>query len=354
MLHFKSGHVVLAFALACATPCLSQTTQPASTPDQTSDHNAVQATATPQTTGTLNGTIIDASGAVVAGAHVKLSQAGQSASVEVLSGSDGSYLFSNVAAGSFQLTVVAKSFASQTSSGTLAPGEIQTVPPIALAVAVASTEVQVTPSRVEEAELEIKQEEKQRVLAVIPNFYVSYVPDAAPLNTRQKFQLAWKSTFDPVSFAIIGAVAGMEQAENQYEGYGQGAQGYGKRYGAALADNVSGSFIASFLLPSVFKQDPRYFYKGTGSTSSRFWYAMSSAVVCKGDNGHWQPNYSNIVGDFAAGAISNAYYPEADRGASLTVENALVGIGSSAIAAVFQEFVVKKFTPHSKKDQAKP
>ncbi len=284
---------------------------------------------------------------------MKLTREDQSPAQEVLSGADGQFTFANVAPGPFQLTVTSPGFALQTSSAVLHAGEIYNAPPIALAVAAANTEVQVTPLRVEVAEDQIKEQEKQRVLSFIPNYYVSYISDAAPLNSRQKFELAWKTSVDPVTFGLSAIFAGVEQAQNTFPGYGQGAQGYGKRYGASLADSLAGTFIADAILPSLFRQDPRYFYKGSGSRRSRFLHAMASAVVCKGDSGHWQPNYSNILGNLAAGGISNLYYPAQDRnGAGLTFENGAIGIGSTAIANVFQEFVVRRFTPHVRNERS--
>jgi hypothetical protein len=104
--------------------------------------------------------------------------------------------------------------------------------------------------------------------------------------------------------------------------------------------------IGSALLPSLLKQDPRYFYKGTGTTRSRVLYAIANAVVCKGDNGHWQADYSGIFGGLAAGGISNLYYPASDRnGVTLTFENALIGIAAGAAQNLFQEFLVRKLTP---------
>jgi hypothetical protein len=200
-----------------------------------------------------------------------------------------------------------------------------------------------TPSEI--AEAEIKDEEKQRVFGVIPNFYVTYNPAAVPLRPKQKFELAWKSTIDPVNFALTGAIAGIEQATNAFDGYGQGAQGYAKRYGAAYADFVTSTFIGGAILPSLLKQDPRYFYKGTGTRRSRFFYAIANSVICKGDNGHWQANYSGILGGLAAGGISNFYYPPSDRyDLTLTFENALIGIGSTAANNLLQEFVIRKLT----------
>lgn len=297
--------------------------------------------------GNISGTVVDRSGAVVAAARVKLTRDDMSPAQEAVSGNDGQFSFDNAAPGPFHLAITsAEGFAAQMFSGVLHPGEILTVPPITLSVATAMTEVQVGVSTVEIAEEQIKDEEKQHVLGVIPNFYVSYVPDAAPLTSKQKFELAWKTSVDPVSFVLIGAIAGIQQAQNDFSGYGQGAEGYGKRYGASYANFVSGTFIGAAILPSLLKQDPRYFYKGTGSPRSRFFYAIASSVICKGDNGRWQANYSNIVGNLAAGGISNLYYPAKDReGAELTLENGMLGIGATAAANLLEEFLIRKLTP---------
>jgi hypothetical protein len=278
----------------------------------------------------------------------------QTASQEVVTDSNGRFSFAGVAPGPFQLAITAASFARQTSAGTLQPGEVHMVPTIALAIAANVQQVTVEPTAVV-AQEQIRQEEKQRVLGVVPNFYVSYIPDAAPLNAKQKFELAWKTSLDPVTFIVTGAAAGLEQADDQYSGYGQGAQGYGKRYGAAYADLVTSTFIGSAILPSLLKQDPRYFYKGTGSARSRLLYAIANAFICKSDKGRWQTNYSNIVGSLAAGGVSNLYYPSNDRGAGLTFESAGIGIGATAAANVLQEFLIRKLTPKARiHDPAKP
>ena len=209
-----------------------------------------------------------------------------------------------------------------------------------------SSEVSVNASREEIAEEQLKAEETQRVFGVIPNFYVSYVPNAPPLTPRQKFHLAWRSSIDPMTFLITGAFASVEQAQNTFSGFGQGAQGYAKRYGANYADGFIGNMIGGAMLPSVLKQDPRYFYKGTGTVRSRMLYAIANGVICKGDNGRWQPNYSGILGGLAAGGISNLYYPAANRdGVGLTFENAGLGVVGGAVQNLLQEFVVKRLTP---------
>jgi len=284
----------------------------------------------------------------VAGAHVVLTRDDKSPKQEVISGDDGQFSFASIAPGPFQITVTSELFTTQKTSGILHSGESLVLPQIVFALATEMTQVQVTVPRVEIAAEELKVEEKQRVFGVIPNFYVSYIPNAAPLASKQKFQLAWRSTIDPVNFVLTGAIAGVQQADNTFSGYGQGAQGYAKRYGASYADFAIGTFIGSAILPSLLKQDPRYFYKGTGTVRSRVFYALANSVICKGDNGHWQPNYSSILGSLAAGGISNAYYPAQNRdGAGLTFENALIGIGETAATNLLQEFVIRKLTPNA-------
>jgi hypothetical protein len=335
------GLAVLLFAaVVCVTPCRAQSPQSAP--------------------GIINGAVVDPSGAVVSGARVDLSQnatehdgAGRDGMAEdrprpreVLSDSDGQFSFANVAPGPFQLTVTSPGFEMKTSAGVLLAGEIHTVPQIALSVAEKFTDVQVSLTPTQVAEAQIKDEEKQRVLGVIPNFYVTYDPHPLPLDPRQKFELAWKTTIDPVNLAIVGAIAGVEQAMNDFSGYGQGSQGYAKRYGAAFADGAIGTFIGSAILPSLLKQDPRYFYKGTGTKRSRILYAIANAVICKGDNGRWQANYSSILGNLGAGGISNLYYPSQSRhGLGLTFANAAIGTGANAGTNLVEEFLMRRFTP---------
>ena len=278
----------------------------------------------PQSFGTITGTIVDQSTSPILGAQITLIRSATSPIAQTSSGQDGKFAFTNVAPGPFQLRVTFTGFKSQSITGTLAAKQSYVAPAIALEVATAITEVMVQPSIEEIAQEQLKEEEKQRVFGVIPNFYVTYLPEPARLNARQKFHLAWKATIDPTAFLFAGMVAGAGQATNQYGGYGQGAAGYARRYGATYGDFVTSNFLGSAVFPSIFKQDPRYYYKGTGSKKSRAWYAISRSVITKGDNGKWQVDYSDILGDLSSGAISNAYYPEADRGAALTFENALL------------------------------
>jgi len=310
------------------------------------DSTDAEATAQ-QSWGTIIGTVLDRTGAVSVGAKVRLTRKHPFLSQEVASGNTGQYSFSHVPPGSFQITVTAPGFTTQVFSADLRPGQALLVPPIVLAVATAATEVQVGGSTVEVAEAQIKEQEKQRVLGFIPNFYVSYIHDAAPLTPKQKFRLAWKTAVDPVTFLGTGIYAGVEQAADRFPEYGQGAQGYAKYFGAGYAGAVSGIFIGNAILPSLLKQDPRYFYKGAGTTRTRILYALASPVICKGDNKRWQPNYSFILGSIAVGGISNLYVPAGDRnGAGLIFENALIRIGEGSLGGILQEFVLPRLTPH--------
>ncbi len=299
--------------------------------------------------GSVIGTVTSSDGLVYEGARVVLETEGDvdPPPMTQQTNANGAFDFSSVPAGPFKLTISSNGFLTQQVSGVLQPGGVFDARTIVLPVAAEASVVQVSAgSQAEIAQQQLNLEEQQRVLGVIPNYYVSYDPHAVPLTPRQKFQLAWRSSVDPVTWVITGAVAGMEQANNTLIGYGQGAQGYAKRFGANYANNFIGNMLSGAVLPVAFKQDPRYFYKGTGSVPSRALYAIATSVICKGDNGHWQANYSGIIGGLAAGGIANLYYPASSRsGWQVSFTNALIGTGEGAIQNLFQEFVVRHLTP---------
>jgi hypothetical protein len=353
-LAFRAGTLILfgLSALFCALPCLSQQAPTIGREkseifdSQGAEGFTLGQQADQQQSGSISGTVVDQSGARITGATVKLVLEGQSSSTEVFSDENGQFFFFNVVPGPFHLAITAEGLAAQEFSGNMHPGEAYVTPLIRLIIATQVTEVRVALTPDEVADAQVKDQEKQRVLGFIPNFYVSYVPDAAPLAPRHKFALAWKSATDPVTFAAVGVVAGFDQAGDRWGAYGQGAKGYARRFGASYGDVFAGTFIGSAILPTVLKQDPRYFYKGRGSKGSRILYALANSVICKGDNGRWQPNYSSIAGNLAAGGISNLYYPANDRnGIGTVVGTALIRLGETAVANIFQEFVAPKMTP---------
>jgi hypothetical protein len=296
--------------------------------------------------GTISGTVRDVTGAPLSGAQVKLLRDANTLAGQTVTAQDGRYFFTNIAPGPFELSIALAGFMSKTVSATLPDSEGYFAPAITLDLAAVVTEVDVHLTTEEIAQEQIKEQGQQRLLGVIPNFYTSYVADAAPMNPKQKFELAWKLVIDPSSFVIAAMIAGGQQANNSFPGYGQGAAGYARRFGAAYGDFFIGTYVSNAILPSLFKQDPRYFYKGSGTVKSRILYAVERSVMTRGDNGHLQPDYSGILGSLAAGGISNLYYPEGSRhGFSTTLTNTLIGIGTGAGVNILQEFVFPKITP---------
>jgi hypothetical protein len=237
-----------------------------------------------------------------------------------------------------------KGFEPYTSADfTISAGQVYELPEIQLSIAPQKQVIVVRPTEVI-AQMQVKAEEKQRLIGVLPNFYTSYVWDAAPLNTKQKFSLSAHGIFDPGSVLAVGTAAGMEQANNRFAGYGQGVAGYGKRFAAAFATHLIVDSLSQAVYPSIFHQDPRYFYQGSGSVRSRLVHALSWAVIVRSDSGHSVPNYSYLLGDLTAGALSNGYYPRANRGIGLVFTNFAIGIASRAGDGVFREFIAKHLT----------
>jgi hypothetical protein len=195
------------------------------------------------------------------------------------------------------------------------------------------------------AGIQVKQEETQRIGGILPNYYVVYDANPQPLTKKLKFELGWRSVMDPANVMFVGVVAGGQQMSNSFPEYGRGVSGYGKRFGAGMADATVGTLLTGSVLPMVFRQDPRYFYKGTGSTASRTWYAVKTTVMCRGDNGKWQPAYSNVLGSFGSSAVSGLYYPGGERGGMLVLENGLSALAFDSFANVMQEFVLRRMMP---------
>lgn len=307
------------------------------------------ATGAGQATGVIFGSVSDSDGDLVPGARVELKSGVEKEARSVVTDSSGRFEFSGVAAGTFEMTATAKGLASGKLSGTLPLGAVFNAPPIVLGAATASTEVTVTPKTEREiATDEVRVEEKQRVLGIVPNYFVTYDLHPVPLSAKQKYGMGLKEVFDPTRFAFAAAAAGVEQETNTFPGYGTGPAAYGKRYGAALATGSVESILRHSVFPSLFHQDPRYYYMGTGTTWERTKYALGSAVITHGDNGRNQPNYSVILASLSAGAIANLYYAPSDRhGAGLTFENAGLAIVGEGVGHLVQEFVLRKFTTHS-------
>ena len=302
----------------------------------------------------LAGTVIAANGALISGATITLSAGTQDAGQGTRSDDNGRFSLTGIPAGSYTLAVTLPGFTTARQQVTLRPRQALQLAPIYLALATVSLTVNaITPEQMGVEQLHA--EEQQRLAGVLPNFFVSYNWTAPPLTVRQKFTLATKNASDPGNFVLAGAVSGIQQAANAFPGYGQGAAGFGRRYGANLGNLVIGSYMGGAVLPSLFHQDPRYFYKGTGTKRSRFVYAATRALVTRGDNGHTQPNVAGVLGDLSAAAISNAYYPASDRqGAGLFLTNGLLSLAGDAMSGVVQEFFLHRVTSKGKPPTSTP
>jgi hypothetical protein len=194
-------------------------------------------------------------------------------------------------------------------------------------------------SQREKAAEQIKEQEKQRVVGILPSFNVTYRSDAASMTASQKIGLAFRSAIDPYQFGIAFVVAGLSEAQDNGTGFGWGPEGYFKRSGAAYLDAFDGAMIGNGFLPALLHQDPRYFRLGHGTFKHRFLYAVATSFICKHDNtGKWEPNYSNVGGNIIAGAISNLYYPSQTAGLGQTIDNGIIVTGEGTFGGVLQEF----------------
>lgn len=293
----------------------------------------------------ISGTVSDDGGDVVPDATVTLLAPGSASPRITSAGDSGSFSFEQIPPGGpYRISVQATGFANWTSADlNLQPGQFVFLPAVRLILSGGVTSVVVVANSAQLATEQVRVAEQQRVLGIVPNFYVVYDPDPAPLTTKLKFALALRSEADPVTFAGAALVSGLQQAGDTPD-YQQGLAGYGQRLGANYTTGFTDIMIGGALLPSLLHQDPRYFYQGTGSTRSRLVHALSAPFVARGDNGRWEPNYSSIGGDLAAGAISNAYEPASNRGAALVFQNAAIVTGGRMANAVAQEFVLRRVT----------
>jgi hypothetical protein len=294
-----------------------------------------------QGTAQITGLITDTQGAAIPSATITLIPLGKIVERTAASAADGAFTFNAVPPNQYHLTVTAPGVDFYTSGDfTVRPGASVTLPAIALRVST-STDVTVTASPQQIALAQIREQEQQRVFGVFQNFYTSYIWDAAPMPAKQKYRLAFKSLYDPPQFIISAGIAGAEQYNGTYPGYGPGIQGYGKRYGAALADATTARIIGSAILPSFLHQDPRYFYQGSGSVPSRTLHAVAFTFTARGDNGKTQVNYSHLLGSLAAAGIANTYHPAGSRGVGYTFQTFGVDLAGNIIGNIFREFVLR-------------
>jgi hypothetical protein len=308
--------------------------------------HAQQLPSAPGTPGIINGIVTDTDGAAIPNAQIALEDPATKATLLTRpTDTTGAFQLAPVPPGTYRVRIRSTGFSPwKVEDIAVHPGESVTLTPVELGVEAIDSMVDAI--TVEDlAEQQITAEEHQRILGVLPNFFVSYVPNAQPLTRRQKFKLALVVSRDPITFGTTAITAGIEQAQGDLAGYGPGIAGYASRFAAAYGDHLSATFLGSAIFPSIFRQDPRYFYNGHGSVIHRALYAIATVVICKGDNGRWQPNYSNVLGNIGSGAISSLYYPNsAKHDLQTSVDNIFIGIGEGSFGTLFQEFLLKHVT----------
>lgn len=304
-------------------------------------------------TAIITGTVTDVNGDTLSGATVALQGPGHKDLAKVLSNDNGFFEFQQLDPGTYNVTITAQGFADWTSPDlVLTAGQYLILTGSKLNIAQATATVNVVETPQEVATEEVRIEETQRVFGVIPNFYVVYDPSPAPLTTRLKFHLALKTSTDAVTVFGVGMLAAINQA-GDVPNYPQGAKGYGERFGAVAADGLSDIMIGGAILPSLLRQDPRYYYQGRGTNKSRTLHALSSPFVCRGDNGRLQPNFSSLGGDLGSSALSNLYYPASNRGAGLVFQNFFLTTGERMLSSLVQEFVLNRITFRPKAEAAR-
>ncbi len=295
--------------------------------------------------GSINGTVTDAQDEVIPGAAVAIEGPDPGSERKTTSNDNGFFEFTSLSPGTgYHITIKAKGFADWVSPAIeLSPGQVEILPGIKMQLEGAQTSITVSASPAELATEQVKIEEQQRVFGLIPNFYVAYDPSAPPLTAKLKFQLALKVSADPITIAGVFFMAGVNQGV-RIPGYRLGAEGYGQRVGAVATDGFTDIFFGGAVLPTLFHQDPRYFYQGTGTSRSRLLHALAAPFVCRGDNLRTEPNYSTIGGDIISAGFSDLYYPRADRTWTFFGENVMISTIERSASTVTQEFVLHHFT----------
>jgi len=205
----------------------------------------------------------------------------------------------------------------------------------------------------QKAQEQLNQEETQRVAGIMSTFNTTRNPDALPLSPGQKFQLFFKSASDPWAFGLNAVVAGVNQAADSEPEWGQGMQGYAKRFGAGYSDYFIGNFFGNAVLPSLLHEDPRYFQKGSGSFMRRFLWAAASTGWSKRDGGGWGPNWANVGGNLIGAAISRTYYPASERTVADTIDDGLTVSAEGIVGAEVIEFWPDMVRHHQRKKAEK-
>lgn len=305
-----------------------------STPSQHARNSQVHEASLVSQGASIRGTVTDVNDGPISGAAVTLHGVEPGGDCSVATNSEGYFEIHDLEAGvSYHVSVSASGFADWESPEILLePGQSKFVNVSRLQILEVETSVTVSPEDpVEIATEEVKAEEQQRGFLLIPNFYAVYTPNPAPLTTSLKFSLALRVARDPFTLGGVTTYAAAQQAGGSPR-YVQGARGYAERLGANSLTSMADILLDGAVLPSALHQDPRYFYKGTGTKRSRVMHVFSSLIVARGDNGRLEPNISSVGGDLASSALANLYYPKANRGVGLVMQG--FGIDTAVHVAI--------------------
>lgn len=337
--------VLLALCLIAAPAAvIAQNPSPATAP---AVQGALPAAPQPQALGAIHGTVTNPAGAPVSGIQVALAGTALAAPQTNITGRNGEFTFGNLAAGTYSVSASGPGFEPvDPTQVELGAGEDFRLPITIVPMPKVVSTVRVTAYNERIATEQVKQETQQRVFAIIPNFSTSYEWDAAPLTAKLKFRLEARTLIDPFTIFSDAAIAGAEQYHNTFPGYGGGWPGYGKRFGATLADSFDARIIGDAVLPSIFHQDPRYFYHGGPDIHARVTYALRETVMCRGDDQRQQFCVSRILGDLAAAGLANLYHAPGDRGVGITFRDTFIVLGGDAIGNEVREFLTRAITSH--------
>ena len=300
-----------------------------------------------ESTASIKGKVMDSSGAAILGAVVNVGGPDGS-SRTTITDVEGAFQISSLPPANYNVRISASGLSDFTASDVPASVTPESEPlVVVLDVAPSITTVTVGLPPEELAEEQLKQETQQRVFGVIPNYFVAYANNAAPLTPKQKFTLSFKMLTDPATLAGVGITAGIQQAMNSYHQFGQGSEGYGKRLGAAYGTAATNLLITSVVADSLLHQDPRYFYNGQGTKKQRAWYAITSAFRTRGDNGKWQPPYAGLIGTVASAELSTLYYPGSRTQYTLLGRSMMFHFAGLIGLNLGEEFFLKKLTSHT-------
>jgi hypothetical protein len=182
-------------------------------------------------------------------------------------------------------------------------------------------------------------QQTKRILWVIPNFRsVSADVKLPPTTTHQKFKIALQDSFDYSAFLEVGILAGIGQLQNSQPSFGDGAAGYGQYYWHGFVDNTDGNFMTEFIVPTLTREDPRYYTLGRGGIPHRTVYSVSRLFITRNNQGNPTPNFSEIVGNGAASSISSLYYPADQRGWTKIGQRWVLLVGIDGLSNLVKEF----------------